>query len=191
MQTLTDLPHRWFVERSATYLEALADFKKYASPKKIDANSTKEADADTTTEVDTDKLLQTLTQRLKTLFNASEAWRAQAKEDLSDAVAQVPRNAEDCLTCGLKIAKALDELKAAEPAVLAEALLTKAEGRSEFQSPASDTTPVDYVKQILEWDPAKARKVVNLAIPKGGSPQQGLLAIRGWRKDATTGRHST
>ena len=56
----------------------------------------------------------------------------------------------------------------------------KAEGRSEFQSPSSDTTPVDYVKQILEWDPAKARKVVDLAIPKEGSPQQGLLAIRGW-----------
>ena len=82
----------------------------------------------------------------------------------------------------LKIAEELNELKTVEPTRLADALLTKAEGRSEFQSPASDTTPVDYVKQILEWDPAKARKVVNLAIPKEGSPQQGLLAIRGWLK---------
>jgi serine/threonine protein kinase len=165
-RTLTDLPHRWFVEREATYLQALTDLKKYASAK----------------DIEDDTLLQTATQRLKDLFNASEAWRTQAKLDLADAMAQVPLppDADDTLTRGLKIAKSLNELKAVEPVVLAEALLTKAEGRSEFRSPASDATPVDYVKQILEWDPAKARKVVGLALPKGGSAQQGLLAIRGW-----------
>ena len=35
-QTLTDLPHRWFVDREATYLQAVADLKKYASAKEID-----------------------------------------------------------------------------------------------------------------------------------------------------------
>ena len=35
-QTLTDLPHRWFVDREATYLQAVVDLKKYASAKAID-----------------------------------------------------------------------------------------------------------------------------------------------------------
>ena len=93
------------------------------------------------------------------------------------------------LTRGLKIAKALNELQVVEPAALAEALLTKAEGRSEFQSPASEATHADYVKQILEWDPTKARKVVGLALPKEGSPQQGFAGDpRLGRKDAFAGR---
>ena len=97
-------------------------------------------------------------------------------------MAQVPGppDAEDTLPRALKIARKLNELKVVEPAVLAEALLTKAEGRPEFQSPASEATPADYVKQILEWDATKARTVVGLALPKDGSPQQGLLAIRSW-----------
>jgi serine/threonine protein kinase len=165
-RTLTELPHGWFVEREATYLQALVDFKKYASAKDVDDHA----------------LLQKSTQRLKDLFDASEAWRAQAKLDLADVMAQVPLppETEDTLTRGLKIAKALNELKAVEPAALAEALLTKAEGRSEFRSPTSDTTPADYVKQILEWEPTKARKVIGLALPKEGSAPQGLLAIQGW-----------
>ena len=163
-QTLADLPHRWFVDREATYLQAVVDLKKYASAKAIDDNT----------------LLQRSTQRLKDVFAASEAWRAQAKQDFADAVAQVPPDAEDTLPRALNIAHKLNELKAVEPAALADALLTKAEGRSEFQSPASEATPGDYVKQILEWDATKARTVVGLALPKDGSPQQGLLAIRGW-----------
>jgi serine/threonine protein kinase len=165
-QTLADLPHRWFVERSATYLQAMTDLKKYASAKAVDG----------------DAPLHRSTQRLQDLFKASEMWRAQAKNDLADAVAQVPPppDAEDTLTRVLKIARVLDELKAAEPAVLADALLTKAEGRREFQSPASDATPADYVGQILKWDHAKARKVIDLARPKEGSAQPGLAAIRGW-----------
>jgi tetratricopeptide (TPR) repeat protein len=163
-QTLADLPHRWFVDREATYLQAENDVKKYASAKGNDDDS----------------LLQTSTQRLKDVFAASEAWRAQAKVDFADAVAQVPSDAEDTLSRALKVARKLNELKAVEAAPLAEALLAKAEGRSEFQSPASDATPADYVKQILEWDATKARTVVGLALPKDGSAQQGLLAIRGW-----------
>ena len=165
-QTLADLPHRWFLDREATYLQAVLDLKKYASAKAIDD----------------DTVLQTSTQRLKDVFAASEAWRAQAKLDFADAVAQVPvpPDAEDTLPRALKIARKLNELKVAEPVVLAEALLTKADGRSEFQSPASEATPADYVAQILEWDATKARAVVGLALPKGGSSQQGLLAIRRW-----------
>ena len=60
-RTLTDLPHRWFVEREATYLKAKADLKKYASAKEID---------------DDEHVLQKVDERLKSLFNASEAWRA-------------------------------------------------------------------------------------------------------------------
>jgi len=183
-RTLADLPHRWFVERAATYLEAMADFKKYASPKKIGADTTKEvnadstmeADADTTKEADDDRLLQTSTQRLKSLFHASEAWRTKAKEDLADTVAQVPQNAEDCLTRGLKIAQMLKELQLAEPMELAEALIKKAES----QSAPLQATHADYVRQILEWDATKARKVVGLALPKEGSAQEGLRAIQSW-----------
>jgi tetratricopeptide (TPR) repeat protein len=163
-RTLTDLPHRWFVEREATYLQALADLKKYASAK----------------EIDDDALLQTSRQRLKDLFNVNEAWRTRAKSGLGEVVEQVPPDAEDTLTRGLKIATALNELRLVEPAALAEALLTKAEGRREFRSPASDATPADYVKQILEWDPTKARKVVGLALPKEVRSQNGLAAIQGW-----------
>ena len=38
-RTLTDLPHRWFVEREVTYLQSIADLKKYASAKEIDGNT--------------------------------------------------------------------------------------------------------------------------------------------------------
>ena len=57
------------------------DLKKYTSAKAIDDNT----------------LLQQSTQRLKDVFAASEAWRAQAKQDFADAVAQVPPDAEDTL----------------------------------------------------------------------------------------------
>ena len=99
-------------------------------------------------------------------------WRTLWPRCLSDV--------EDTLPRTLKIAQKLNELKAIEPVVLAAALLTKAKGRREFQSPASEATPADYVKQILEWDTTKAKAVVGLALPKDEAPQQGLLAIRSW-----------
>jgi hypothetical protein len=169
-RTLTDLPHRWFVDREATYLQTIADLKKYASAKAIDDNT----------------LLQSATRNLKELFSASEAWREQAKLDLADTVAQVPPDADDTLARGLRIASALNKLKAGEHKVLAEALLKNADDRHEFRSPASDAVPADYVKQILEWDSTKARMVVGLALPKEGSPQQGLRAIRGWAETRPT-----
>ena len=160
LRTLTDLPHRWFVEREAAYLKAKADLKKYASAK----------------EIDDDTSLQKATERLKSLVNESEAWRERAKGDLADAVAQVPRDAEDALTRGLALAKALEELQVAKGAALADALVKKAEDRSEVQSPALKATHAGYVEQILEWDPAKARKVVDLALPKQGLSQPGSVS---------------
>jgi serine/threonine protein kinase len=164
-QTLSELPHRWFVEGKAKYLQAIVDLKKYASAKVID---------------DSVPQLETSAQRLRDLFSASEGWLEQAKRDLADAVAQVPSDAEDSLPRALKIARKLNELKTIEPAALAKALLKKVESQSEFQSPTADMIPADYVKQILEWDATKARMVVGLVLPKNGSPQQGLQTIHSW-----------
>ncbi len=165
LQTLEDLPHRWFVGQEAAYLEAVARLKKYASEK----------------EVDNDTLLKIATDQLKNVFTASETWRVRANKDLADTVAEVPSKAPDTLERALQIAQQLNELKVIDSAVLAKALLAKAQGRIEFQSPASrDPTPAEYVKHILAWDATNASAIVKLALPKDGSSPEGLLAIKSW-----------
>ena len=163
-QTLADLPHRWFVDREATYLQALADLKKYASAKVIED----------------DTLLQTSTQRLKDVLDASEAWRAQAKLDFADAVAQVPPDAEDMLPRALKIAHKLNDLKAVEPARSPRRFSRRLTADPSSSLPHRSRHP--RITSSKSWSGTLRRRgtVVGLAIPKDGSPQQGLLAIRGW-----------
>ena len=96
LQTLADLPHRWFFDQEATYLEARTNFQRYASAEKIGDDKKGEGAEEGGI---SERLLATSKERLKTIF-ASETWHAQAKTDLANEVGRVPVAAEDCLPRG-------------------------------------------------------------------------------------------
>ena len=184
-RTIADLPHRWFFDQEATYLEAKVDFKSYASAKSINDGKRQERGEGRRA---SERLLTTSKERLKTLFT-KETWHTQGKTDLANEVGQVPVAAEDCLPRALKIAQALNELKVADGVPLADALVKKAEDRRKVQEPTEPplgTEDDGYIKLILDLDKTKPKTVVYLALPKEGLPPQNLPVIATFAKKSTS-----
>ncbi len=175
-QTLADLPHRWFVDREATYLQAQAGFEEVCF---------REGDRRRHTAANLDPTAERCFQCERSMACAGEAgFRGRGGPGAF-------LRCRGYSVAALKIAHKLNELKVVEPAVLAEALLTKAEGRSEFQSPASEATPVRlrqansgvgrYEGENGRRSCTSQRRIAPTRV--AGDPKMG-------RKDAFAGRYS-
>ena len=163
-QTLSSRPQWHFHLNEARYLDRAARLKQYACAKQTPKAA----------------LLQASRTGFLELFGANEGWRTRARVDVADTIDRVPPDAPDALARSLAVAELLEELQVAEPAALAAGLVAKVKQRAQAGLPALGTSDGAYILRILEWDPAVADQVVELACPVAQPLAAGLATVRSW-----------
>ena len=121
--------------------------------------------------------------QFKDLFRADERWRNQAKADLADVIAGIPKKAPDDLARAVILVGFLQELKVAEAKQLAKGLFVRLKARVD-----AGHTPEDGDAAVIGWilrlNPSLAVDLVATVLQDSGEmPQQvrsKLASVQHW-----------